>query len=377
MFLDKEINEIYSYEVLRTFGMDLIGLFIPIYIISQGFGFQYALGFLIIEELTSILLSLPASRLISRIGFKHSLILSYFFLLPSLLMIRWELTPLLIGASAIIYSLGKILHGLSIDSEFAVDSHSKKRDSESSKMLGLPNISRITAPIAGGLILNQFGFNMLITTSILFFLLSAAVLMKSKDHRDPLNYDMKSIVKDNYSKTFPVFFARGILNMAGVTAFALFTYFFIGNEVDAGLVASIDNIGLLAVAIISGKLSQKIGRNRIIAIGLIGSSLIHFVRPFAGTATQALLISGIGGVTFMLYEVPLFSNFANVAEDEDILEFYTAKRIIFKTGQMFTVLLITLTGLEFGLKHGFQAAFVLAGITSATAIIWTQKDWTP
>jgi hypothetical protein len=126
MFLDKEINEIYSYEVLRTFGMDLIGLFIPIYIISQGFGFQYALGFLVVEELTSILLSLPASRLISRIGFKHSLILSYFFLLPSLLMIRWELTPLLIGASAIIYSLGKILHGLSIDSEFAVDSTPKR-----------------------------------------------------------------------------------------------------------------------------------------------------------------------------------------------------------------------------------------------------------
>ncbi|WEL23792.1 hypothetical protein [Candidatus Nanohalovita haloferacivicina] len=376
MFLDKEINDIYLYEVLRTFGMDLIGLFIPIYIISQGFGFEYALGFLMIEQLTGIVLSLPVSHIIARIGFKHSLALSYIFLLPALLLIRsTPLTLTVIAGSSIIYGIGKTLHSVSIDSEFAVDSHSKKRDSESSKMLGLPNISRILAPVTGGVILNQLGFSFLVSTSIAFFLLSAVVLFRSEDHRDPLDYDIKDVVKQNYAKTFPVFFFRGILNSAAVTAFALFTFFFIGSEIDAGAVAAIDNIGLLAVALISGKLSQRFGRAKIITAGLLSSSAIHFLRTIVSTPAQALAVSGIGGVVFMMYEVPLFSDFADVAEDEDVLEFYTVKRIIFKAGQITTIGLITGIGLHSGLKQGFQAAFILAGLVSASSILWTRKDW--
>ncbi len=59
--------------------MDLISLFIPIYILSQGFGFEYAIGFMLIEQLTSITFSIPVSYLIARIGFKHSSILPIFF----------------------------------------------------------------------------------------------------------------------------------------------------------------------------------------------------------------------------------------------------------------------------------------------------------
>jgi hypothetical protein len=376
MVLDKKINSIYLYEILRTFGMDLIGLFIPIYIVSQGLGFEYALGFLIIEQITSMVLSLPVSHIIAKIGFKHSLAVSYVFLLPSLVLLRTEtLTLQIITICSVAYSLGKILHGLSINSEFAVDSHSKKRDSESSKMLGLPNISRITAPIAGGFILNKLGFSFLISTSILFFILSAIILLRSKDHRDPLSYDLKAIVKENYRKTFPVFFARGILNATAVTGFALFTYFFIGNEIDAGAVAAIDNLGLLAIALISGKLSKKYTRATIITVGLIGSSAIHFLRTATSTPLEALMISGIGGILFMMYEVPLFSDFADVAEDEDVLEFYTVKRIIFKAGQAFTIGLITVIGLKIGLKQGFQTAFALAGLTSLISIIWARKEW--
>ncbi|MFQ3274938.1 MAG: hypothetical protein ACI9LV_000670 [Candidatus Nanohaloarchaea archaeon] len=376
MILDKQVNQIYLYETFRTFGMDLIGLFIPIYILSQGLGFQYALGFLIVEQLVSLVLSLPVSYLIARIGFKHSLIISYIFLLPALLVLRTgQITGQIIVFSAVIYSLGKILHGLALNSEFAVDSHQKKRDSESSRMLGLPNISRFLAPVSGGYILNMAGFNILVSTSILFFTISAGILLISKDHRDPLKYNFKDIVKNNYSKTFPVFFARGILNITAVTGFALFTFFFIGNEVDAGLVAAIDNLGLLITAIISGKLSSRFGRKHLILFGFIGSALIHFSRGLATTPTQAVAISGLGGLVFMFYEVPLFSDYADLAEKEDVLEFYTAKRMLFKAGQLLTLAIIVGVGITTSLKQGFQTAFILAGLTSASLVLLTREDW--
>jgi hypothetical protein len=58
---------------------------------------------MLIEQLNSITFSIPVSYLIARIGLKHSIILSYIFLVPSILFIRVEgLTSALIVISAII-----------------------------------------------------------------------------------------------------------------------------------------------------------------------------------------------------------------------------------------------------------------------------------
>ncbi len=190
-----------------------------------------------------------------------------------------------------------------------------------------------------------------------------------------MNYGITSMVKENYIDVFPVFFARGMLNITAVTGFALFTYFFIGNEIDAGFVAAIDNLSLILTAAVSAKLSKKFSRSRLMLAGLIGSAVIHISRVFVVTPIQAVLISGIGGIIFMLYEVPLFSDYADLAEDEDILEFYAAKKILFKLGQLFTTAIIILIGIKHGLKSGFQASFILAGFTSLIITVWTKKDW--
>lgn len=372
---DGEIGDIYVYEALRTFGIQLISVFIPIHIAAQGFNFKYVFGFLIISYTTSVILSLPLSYVIAKKGFKKALLVSYIFLLPALLLIRSNLNFEVIAVSAVLYSVAKILHGLAYESEFAVASHDSKRDSESGRMIGLPNIARVLGPLAGGFILSFAGFNMLVATSILFFLTSVIVIFRTQDHRDPLDYSLRQLISENITGSVPVFFFRGICNIAAVTVFALFVYYFVGGTVDVGIVSAIDNLGVILTALISGKLASRLGEGKLILAGTVLSSAIHFSRIIVSSPVEATLVSGLGGIFFMVYYVPLFSKYAEAAEDEDVLEFYALKKVFFKAGQLATVLVILLVGLEYGLQTGFTAAFAIAGVSSLFMMHFSEKDW--
>jgi hypothetical protein len=101
-----------------------------------------------------LLVSVPISYVISRIGFKHSLIASYVFYLPAFLVIRvFSLSNSLVIAVATFIGLGKAFHWIALHSEFAVDSEEDVRGSSSGKMVGLPLLARSAAPLIGGAVM--------------------------------------------------------------------------------------------------------------------------------------------------------------------------------------------------------------------------------
>lgn len=85
----REIDNLFLYELLKNFALSLIGVFIPVYIVSQGLGLLPAALFIATSGIIGLTLSYPVSLLISRIGFKHALIASYIFLIPGLATIRY------------------------------------------------------------------------------------------------------------------------------------------------------------------------------------------------------------------------------------------------------------------------------------------------
>ncbi|MFB6182625.1 MAG: hypothetical protein ABEI78_01030 [Candidatus Nanohaloarchaea archaeon] len=139
---NKDINQIYAYEMLQKFAFSLIGIFIPIYIASLNKPVQWVFMYIIAGSSSFLISSFPVSYIISKIGFKHSLLASYIFYLPAFIVLR-VLTPTfnLIIMVAIFLGIGKAFHWISLHSEFALDSEESKRSEESSKLIGLPKIS--------------------------------------------------------------------------------------------------------------------------------------------------------------------------------------------------------------------------------------------
>lgn len=84
-FNENEVDQVFAYEMLQKFAFGLISIFIPIYIAQQT-GFQMAIYYIGGVSFFFMLSAIPVSYIIARIGFKHSLVTSYIFYLPALLI---------------------------------------------------------------------------------------------------------------------------------------------------------------------------------------------------------------------------------------------------------------------------------------------------
>lgn len=363
--IGREIDEIFIYELLKNFALTLVGVFIPIYIVSQGFSLFHAALFIVISGFTGILLSYPLSRLISRIGFKHGLAAAYLFILPGLVLIqKLELSLLVIVASSILYNVGRVLHNISLNSEFAVDSDEENRGSDSGKMLSLPSISRIVAPAIGGFIFASAGFQTLLLVAIGFLVLSILPLLASSDHRDPMEYSFEDILAEEHFAAVPLFIIRGIQAVTAVSIFGLFIYEVVGGAVDVGWARSLDSLGFVLTGLATGKIIEKYGEHPAIILGTSGAALIHILRSMVVMPVHAFAVSFIGGIFFQIYHVPIYSDFADRAEDEDVLEFYALRKIFVSLGNILTVATFVGGYLLVGVEAGFTATFVLAAVAT-------------
>lgn len=359
----REIDELYMYEFLKNLGTSIIGVFIPIYIISQGFTIYHAGLFILISGITSLLLSYPISKVVARKGFKHGLAASYLFILPGLIAIQvFELSLLLIIFSGLLYNIGRVIHSISINAEFAVDSKKKSRGSDSGKMLSLPNISRVIGPVLGGAIFASMGFHTLLMISIFFLGLSIIPLLATADHRDPMDYSFKDLAEYDLREVLPVFVSRGIDAVSGVDVFALFMFTVIGGSVDVGWARSLDSLGFVLTGFFTGILIQRFGSRKPLIVGALGNGVLNFSRGFLNTPLQAFSVSFLAGIMFQIYHVPLYSRFADMAENSDVLEFYALRKTFVGLGNILVITTLFTFDYFYTLETGFKATFILGAL---------------
>lgn len=366
MDFGREINQLYLHQTLKNFAISIIGVFIPVYIVSEGFSIYHAAYFILLSGLIGFVFSFPLAKVVSRLGFKKSISISFLFTLPGLALIRaFDLSLVLITVSGVLYNLGRSLHSISLSSGFALLSEDKSRDKDSGKMLSLPSISRVVAPFLGGTIFALFGFQQLLLVSIAVLLLSILPLLLTGDHHDNVSFKGLSHVLENYGEEVKFFSIRGIQSVAGVSITALFVYTLIGGSVDVGTARALDSLGFTVTGLLAGYLADKYGRNNILKIGTVGAGISHVFRGLMQTPLQMFTLSFIAGIFFQTYHVPLYSKFAEIADrKEKILEFYTVRKTFIGLGQTITVLLLLGSNYFLELRQAFITTFLLASIAT-------------
>lgn len=371
-FQRHEIGQIYLYELLQKMSLGLIGIFIPIFIATNGLNLAWAFGFLIIQSLSFMVLAIPVSYIIANIGFKHSLVVSYVFYLPAFVGFQvFELTPALVTAAAVLIALGKAFHWIALHAEFATDSNHAERKKQTGRMMGLPRIARALAPVTGGTVMAVLGFNWLVSLSVGFLVLSAVPLMASRDHRDPLEYNLKSLLDREHLVFGSLFFLRGVASSTGKYLFPIYVFTVIGGTFNAGAVSSLTNLGSMLFALFLGRIASE-NESRMIVVGALSSGVLFVLRAFVTTPFQAFYISLSAGLLFMIYFIPVFSDQADVAEDEDVLEFFAFREVFLGLGRISVLaagLYLVIAGDSLG---GLRLTFYLAGIATAGIALYTR-----
>ncbi|MFB6115059.1 MAG: hypothetical protein ABEK04_02115 [Candidatus Nanohalobium sp.] len=79
---------------------------------------------------------------------------------------------------------------------------------------------------------------------------------------------------------------------------------------------------------------------------------------------QVFAVSFVGGIFFQVYHIPVYSSFANEAEDTEVLEFYTLRKIFVSLGNILAVGALAVFYVLYGLRTGFLASFTLGALAT-------------
>jgi MFS family permease len=247
--------------------------------------------------------------------------------------------------------------------EFTENTDKEDRDRRSADITSIPNMGRFLGPLIAGSLSAAFGFNALLTFAVAMIMVSLLPLNKLENSKAKESVSMKNVLGEKYWNFIPVFVASGIQGIAAKALYGLFIYEFVAGSFGSGLVRSLDTIGFVLVAYVSAWISKKASRKKIIIIGSIAAATTYVARAFVSTPFHGFIVAFIGGISYKIYHIPIFSQIANEAESKSETEFFALSRISTSFGMLIAsglfVILITS-----GVKSSFQTIFVLAGVAT-------------
>ncbi len=367
-----DFGNLVVYEFLKNFALSILGIFIPILIYSETQNLFYPGFYLLVKALTGLIVSYPVMKVINSYGFRSGLTSSYIFLVPAILLIYLiEINLVLVGIVGLLYSVGITFHTESKDLEFAEGTEKEGREIQTAHLNALPNIGRLVGPLVGGLLASFAGFGTMLLGALAAVLLSIIPARKISFKTRKRNLGLKEVLSLENLHYSPVFISRGVQAYASVAIFTLFTYIFIAGSISSGVVRTMDTLGFMVMAYFSGYISSKYPRFKIIAAGALIAGITYLLRIGVSTPLEAFIISLIGGLAFKLYDIPLFTDFADRAEASEERSFYTAKKMFNSLGKTITALIFI--GIAFtDERQAFNAVFVLAALSTVLMTV-TQR----
>ncbi len=364
--LSSEFGDLVAYEFFKNLALSALGIFIPIIIYDASGNFFVPALYLVVKSGVSTVSAVPIMRFLASKGFEKGLYLSYLFILPSILLLRFlDYSLSMVLAVAVMYSIGKTLHGEAKRLEFTEDTTEEERDKRSADITSIPNMGRFLGPLIAGSLSVSFGFGAMLTFAFSMVALSLIPLTRLDKSIEKKSVSFSGIFRREYWKYMPVLAARGAQGIVSVAFYGLFTYEFVSGSFGSGLVRSLDTLGFVLVAYASAWITGRVSRNTIIIAGSTAAAITYGARTLVQTSFQGFLVAFLGGIAFKLYHIPLFSQLADEAESTSKTDFFALSRVCSSLG-MAVASLIFLILQPVDVLLAFQTVFVFAAAMTLT-----------
>ncbi len=361
--LKDDLHEIYFNQVIETFAISLVSIFIPIYLLDNGFSVLESFTFMLVYWGAMFLFTPIAAEISSKIGFKHTIIyraplLIVFF--STLLFIEYLSSIILF--IALLGGFSSILYWVSTNAEFVKNTS----DSSQSKQIGylnaLPQISATVAPLISAFILTVLGFPMLFVIVISLVIISQIPFLLTGDYKEKF-----SVRKGEWlflDKRFSLLFLiQGVIFSNEFLTWNVFIFQKFGL-ISMGLSATLFGAGMAVFTFFVGNVSSNSRRRRnILIIGALGYTLTCIVRISTTTPLEAILISLLAGIFTTLVSLPIYSEFCGRAKKDRVINWVTFRDVWLASGRV-TFVLLASTALLLDVQNFFSIAFFAAGMFS-------------
>ncbi|MBI4980906.1 MFS transporter [Candidatus Woesearchaeota archaeon] len=360
----KELTQVYLSSAVRGFANSIVGLFVPLYLyLELGYSLPATLSLFVFFALTLAVSSPFAAKFAAKYGCKHSILVStplyilftmLLYTLPVFKVPLW-LLGILAGVSIAFYWMGMHL-------EFSKVSDHKHRGEEVGKRDGITILGTLAGPIAGGVIIQQFGFKPAFILSSIILFISALFLFLSKDKHTHYNFHFKELWDKRHWKYSLFFISRGTRVMAAGVIWPLFVFAVLNDYFTLGALESILAAGGALLLWLSGKFSDRINKSKILHWVAPFESFSWFLRAIIATPLQALGITIFGSITYGAYESPAGALEYDRA-GKNVLAYFVGREVFICVGRLLVLGMVLLTDT---LTHGL----VLNGFAMLAAFLF-------
>lgn len=337
----------------------LIGVFIPIYFLTLGYGLRDVFYFFIVNNLAILVLFLVAAAFAHRFGFAKTIGLRLLFLSANLFLLfnlkaypnAFYLISLLSAAEIAFYWFP--LHVI-----FAKATDHDKVDEHVSNLMALPALAKALLPFFGATITALFGFKALFVVAGVFYMASAVPLLFVG--HIPVDVKISGAKIIEYVKRFKKYFAiETLLSAVGeVEGYLLpiFLFLLFKDVMAVGAVATYLSLGSALFTMIIGKYSNHGNGRAFLRAGALSMALVWLARFTAETQTAFYLLSVVAGFCGVLISVPFSSMIYRNAKDSHVEDFIIFRELPISLGRIALYLLALL--IASSIKWSFVAAAV-------------------
>ncbi len=365
-FKDKEFNEFYSSVFITTFGNSLINIFVPIYLFTLGFEIYQILFFYFLRSIYFVIFSYLGAEIVSKIGEKHSMILSTPFLILYYLGLIFITShnliffflPLLLAFRMILYNYGYHLN-------FINHSEKTKRGREIAILGIVVLLAKVVAPYLGG-ILASINFTMVFIISSIFIIFGTIPLLLSKDKFEEIDFTAKGMFKRIFSKknegNFISFSGYAIESVIGMVIWPIFLIIIIGTIDKTGLLISASMLLSLLIFYFLGKVTDKVNKIKLLKFGTMLYFFAWVGRVFADTTYKVFFIDSYKNISEKILSIPWKAHTYDLAQRSKHFEFIVSREVIFNfTRTLIFPVLMLIFWIDF---YPFLISFLIASVSS-------------
>lgn len=373
-----ELSELYTSMLLRSTGLSLIGIFVPIYLYKLEYGLPVIFLFMAILFGSRILGNPIAGYLVALKGPKHIMLYSYIIQIISLLLLltlpnyAWPLWLI-----AIVWGFATSLFFIAYHVDFSKVMHADHGGKELGFMTIVERLGGALGPLAGGVIATLFGAQYTIAAAVALFILAVIPLfMTAEPTLTHQKLHFRGLPYRKLRRDFFSFAMVGVDNISSLAVWPLFlavTILTTNTYASVGLVTSVGVVAAILSARFIGQLIDHRHGGRLLKWAASIGAILHMMRPLVGSIGGVLLMNVAHDAVATGHRLAYIKGMYGRVEELPGLRivYVVVMETASDVGKATLWLSVWGTALFLGAERAMEAGFVLAAV--ASLLIMTQR----
>lgn len=344
---------------INSLAASLVGIFVPIFILSQGYDLKDVIYFFIVWNIVLLAVIIIAAMIGKKIGLQAVLILRLPFLfLYFLSLLTWETFQFSYFLIAFFGGAQSALYWMPLNIIFARESKPKDMGKLVSKLIAYPQIAGLIGPLVGAIMIKQFSFNFLFTIAFLVAIFSVTPILgvEIKKVKYDLNFKKGLKLFRKYKKYMLAEIFDNFSGEAEGIIWPVFIFLTSASVISVGLIGAFIPIGSIIFTLLIGRWVDKRDYRFFMRTGALSLLVVWLLRFMFNDPWIYYLTTVLAGFCISLVIVPYTAKMTKLAKQEVVDEFIVFREIFFFIGRIILFLIALL------LISNIKLLFPLAGL---------------